>query len=85
MINLNGFDQSGVYSERDPFLTMKPSTNQGHFFRLEEFSFGQTYTDNTKSYKSLLNSNETIYGAGTNLTNIVMNYRGIGLPTAHFE
>jgi hypothetical protein len=50
VINLNGFDQSGVYSESDPFLTMKPSTSQGHFFRLEEFSFGQTFTDNTKSY-----------------------------------
>jgi hypothetical protein len=50
VINLNGFDQSGVYSESDPFLIMKPSTSQGHFFRLEEFSFGQTFTDNTKSY-----------------------------------
>jgi len=51
---------------------------------LEYIQFGMTYSDNTDSYVSVLNDEES-FGLMKNTATLAMNYRGLGLPTNQFE
>lgn len=50
------------------------------YTELTLFGFGQTYSDNSCYYYSLLNSNETIYGDYYSLAIFSLNFKGLGLP-----
>jgi hypothetical protein len=82
ILNLNGFDND--YDADTTFHTIKPSLTLGHLFTLDEFSFGQTYSNNTKSYRTILNS-ESSLGSNANQSSLALNFRGLGLPTKQFK
>ena len=75
-------DYAGLQS-----LTVNTTEADGFQLKLSEFSFGLSFPptelnpQETKSVKSLLNSNPTVYNASANRTSLNPNMRGIGLPT----
>ena len=82
VLNINGWDT--FYDSETTFTQIKPSITLGHLFTLEEFSFGQTYANNTKSYHTVLNS-ESSLGSNANQSSLALNFRGLGLPTKQFR
>lgn len=81
VINLNGYDTS---YDNNANIVIAPTALLGHSYELTEFSFGETYQDNTKSYRSILNSQQNL-GTNVNQTIFALDFRGLGLPSASFE
>lgn len=81
VINLNGYDTS---YDKNSNIVIAPTALLGHSYELTEFSFGKTYQDNTKSYRSILNSQSNL-GTNVNQTIFALDFRGLGLPSASFE
>lgn len=82
VINLGGF--SSAYTASDLSTTITPAALLGHLFQLKEFSFGTTYANNTKSYRSVKNDQSNL-GSNINMSSLGLNFRGIGLPTESFK
>jgi hypothetical protein len=83
VINLGGFDSS--YLSTAATITITPSTQNTNSFTLTSFGFGKTFANSTASYQTLLNSNLENFGLNTNVSNLAMNFRGLGLPTNQFK
>jgi len=52
---------------------------------LLSLGFGINYGNETASYSSILNSDESIYGLMANTSMLTLNYPGLGLPSTQFN
>jgi hypothetical protein len=67
-------------------VSFSPSTQSSQLFSLTDFSFGVVnMTTGNGTFRSIINSDEALYGFSTNSTLITADFRGLGLPTTSYN
>lgn len=81
----SGKSDIDVYRGLDT-ISFSPSTQNSQLFSLSDFSFGVVnMTTGNGTFRSIINSDEALYGFSTNSTFITADFRGLGLPTTSYN
>jgi len=80
-----GLGSYGVYNDYgsagELFQNYTVKINGTEYFNMTAFGFGKTYANATANYTDLLNSNETLFGNLANMSQLTLNFEGLGLPS----